>query len=234
MPTAALRYCSHPGCSEKTPAAVCPKHRRQSEQERGSAASRGYGGRWRLVRRYWLDEHPFCGDRLTGPSGVHSLCVTTAQGRNATLGDVVDHIIPHKGDQDLMWHESNFQTLCTTCHNRKTAREGGVIYKKTPGHRTVVTGVPGSGKTTWVKDRAKPGDLVWDLDAMGSTLALLPTFPRPQKVIDALLAMREGLLDYLAQESDISAFIIVTDPKEAASIAEQIHADVYSCGIYKR
>lgn len=36
---------------------------------------------------------------------------------------VVDHIIPHKGDQTLMWDESNFQSLCSKHHNIKTARE---------------------------------------------------------------------------------------------------------------
>ena len=34
-----------------------------------------------------------------------------------------DHIIPHGGDSDLFYDEQNLQTLCITCHNRKTAKE---------------------------------------------------------------------------------------------------------------
>lgn len=36
---------------------------------------------------------------------------------------VVDHIIPHKGDQYLFWDRSNWQPLCKLCHDRKTATE---------------------------------------------------------------------------------------------------------------
>ena len=38
---------------------------------------------------------------------------------------VVDHIIPHKGDKVLFWDRSNWQPLCKTCHDTKTAREDG-------------------------------------------------------------------------------------------------------------
>jgi 5-methylcytosine-specific restriction protein A len=35
----------------------------------------------------------------------------------------VDHIIPHRGNQKLMWDQSNWQALCHACHSRKTASE---------------------------------------------------------------------------------------------------------------
>jgi 5-methylcytosine-specific restriction protein A len=39
---------------------------------------------------------------------------------------VVDHIIPHQGDMTLFWDaDSNWQSLCKTCHDRKTATEDG-------------------------------------------------------------------------------------------------------------
>jgi len=40
-----------------------------------------------------------------------------------TLGRVVDHIIPLKDDYDLRLIDSNLQTLCDVCHNKKTAKE---------------------------------------------------------------------------------------------------------------
>jgi 5-methylcytosine-specific restriction protein A len=39
----------------------------------------------------------------------------------------VDHIRPHRGDYDLMWDESNWQSLCTWHHNVKTAKEDGAF-----------------------------------------------------------------------------------------------------------
>jgi 5-methylcytosine-specific restriction enzyme A len=35
----------------------------------------------------------------------------------------VDHITPHKGDRQMFWDRSNWQSLCHRCHSRKTARE---------------------------------------------------------------------------------------------------------------
>jgi 5-methylcytosine-specific restriction protein A len=40
-----------------------------------------------------------------------------------TAANEVDHIIPHKGNQDLFWRESNWQPLCKTCHSAKTRSE---------------------------------------------------------------------------------------------------------------
>jgi 5-methylcytosine-specific restriction protein A len=50
----------------------------------------------------------------------HPLCVKC--GRAASL---VDHILPHKGNQELFWNSDNWQSMCATCHNIKTASEDG-------------------------------------------------------------------------------------------------------------
>lgn len=36
---------------------------------------------------------------------------------------VVDHIVPHKGDTDLLWSEWNWQPLTKRAHDRKTGTE---------------------------------------------------------------------------------------------------------------
>lgn len=36
---------------------------------------------------------------------------------------MVDHIEPHNGDIDLFFNENNLQTMCRSCHNRKTSKE---------------------------------------------------------------------------------------------------------------
>lgn len=38
---------------------------------------------------------------------------------------IVDHIVPHRGDTKLFWNtEGNWQSLCASCHSRKTVKEG--------------------------------------------------------------------------------------------------------------
>ena len=36
---------------------------------------------------------------------------------------VVDHVVPHRGDEQLFWDRSNWRALCKRCHDQKTRRE---------------------------------------------------------------------------------------------------------------
>jgi len=115
MPKKPLRPCNKIGCHSLTEEKYCDKHRievpKQYEQERGTAAQRGYDSAWRKARKAYLAKHPLC---------VHC----EAEGR-PTLATVVDHIIPHRGDKGLFWDSSNWQPLCKYHHDRKTATEDG-------------------------------------------------------------------------------------------------------------
>ena len=83
---------------------------------RQTAAERGYGSRWQKARVTYLRNNPLCAecykiDRLTAAT-------------------VVYHIKPHQGNQELFWDHGNWQPLCESCHNRKTAREDGAFGNK--------------------------------------------------------------------------------------------------------
>jgi hypothetical protein len=86
---------------------------------------------------------------------------------------------------------------------------------------TVVSGPPNSGKTTWVNARRRPGDIVWDLDAVAATIAQSPRYPRPPRVIRTLYAMREALVSSL-RSSDQPAYLIVSDEEEALAVTVQL------------
>ena len=115
MPWAAPRPCRQPGCAALTGDGWCDEHRKarakRYDAERGSAAKRGYGARWRKARAAYLKHHPLC-------------LACEADGR-LTASTTVDHIIPHKGDRTLFWDKTNWQALCKPCHDSKTAREDG-------------------------------------------------------------------------------------------------------------
>jgi len=57
------------------------------------------------------------------------------------LARIVDHVIPHRGDQELFWDTSNWQPLCKRCHDVKTAGEDGGFGNRARGAR------PNSGRT---------------------------------------------------------------------------------------
>jgi 5-methylcytosine-specific restriction enzyme A len=62
-----------------------------------------------------LAENPLC----TDPFGDHGGVLVPA--------NVVDHVTPHKGDMKLFFDPSNLASVCTRCHNRKTARLDGAF-----------------------------------------------------------------------------------------------------------
>lgn len=81
---------------------------RDSDAQRGNASQRGYTAEWRKARIAWLAEHPLC-----------AVCETQGFVRFA---NVVDHITPHRGDEVLFWDQTNWQSLCKLCHDRKTGQ----------------------------------------------------------------------------------------------------------------
>ncbi|KWR80342.1 HNH endonuclease [Cupriavidus metallidurans] len=117
MPKKAPRPCRRPGCPKHATgaSAYCAEHselkRIEFESRRGSSAARGYGGKWQRERAAYLKANP--------------VCVEHRSVGRVVLATVVDHIVPHKGDQRLFWSRSNWQPLCKACHDAKTAREDG-------------------------------------------------------------------------------------------------------------
>lgn len=116
MANRAKSICRHPSCSVLIDCAgLCETHTRlmqkQVDSKRGSAHQRGYTSRWQKARETYLQRNPLC--KSHEAKGV------------IVEATIVDHIIPHKGDQKLFWDTSNWQSLCKTCHDKKTASEDG-------------------------------------------------------------------------------------------------------------
>lgn len=113
MPYKPLKQCNHIGCSELVRYGYCDKHRREDyriryDKERGTAAQRGYNKRWYKARTSFLKRNPLC-----------VFCLIKGFTRAA---EVVDHIIPHRGNKELFWDRENWQALCKRCHDKKTAK----------------------------------------------------------------------------------------------------------------
>ena len=54
---------------------------------------------------------------------INPFCVKCYEEGHITMATVVDHIVPHRGDQKLFWDRSNWQPLCEHHHNVKTMTE---------------------------------------------------------------------------------------------------------------
>ena len=73
---------------------------------------RGYTTEWDKRAKHWRTH-------------VQKVCQQCIKEGRVSPAEVVDHIIPHKGDMRLFWNEDNWQSLCTPCHNAKSATEKG-------------------------------------------------------------------------------------------------------------
>ena len=104
MPSAPLRYCAHPGCSEKVPHGRCQAHQRVPWQ---SEAPRIRGRRLQRLRACLFAERP--------------LCVKCEAIGHVTIATIRDHIVPlAEGGRD---DEANVQPLCQACSDAKTQQE---------------------------------------------------------------------------------------------------------------
>lgn len=90
---------------DRPPRADAP---RTAAAKRVCAAARGYDRQWSKTADREIAADPFC-----------TLCGKTYPRRNM----VRDHIIPHRGNQQLFDDPSNRQTLCRWCHAVKSAAE---------------------------------------------------------------------------------------------------------------
>lgn len=182
---------------------------RQARDERPSSHARGYGGRgWHLTRRQcFLRDNYQC-----------QHCGQIVFGKAAHC----DHIKPKaQGGSDLL---SNVQTLCSTCHQIKTNKESiGKDYCslrpdwiRSPNVPvTVVCGAPASGKSSYVRSKKKPGDMVIDLDAIASKLDGSTEHAWSFDVLNKAIQKRNKMLDALADASHTKAWFIVCEPSAA-------------------
>ena len=107
MPMKLKVPCKHPGCPALIPSGTkyCEVHKALHPEEVRSAAGRGYNAAWRKASKQFLQAHPLCEE-----------CMKQGKYVKAT---VVDHVVPHRGDEKLFWDRSNWRALCKRCHDQK-------------------------------------------------------------------------------------------------------------------
>ena len=107
------RPCRHPGCPELTRDGWCDRHRPRYR--------RGESEEW-----HGLYSLPVWTERLRPAQLLREpWCRECAKAGRRVRATVVDHIVPHRGDMRLFTDPGNLQSLCKSCHDRKTMLERG-------------------------------------------------------------------------------------------------------------
>jgi len=109
MPPKPRKPCSKQGCPKLTTERFCEGHAKQEQQrydqQRGTAASRGYGVRWQKIRRNVLNDEPLC--RRCAAEGI------------IKPADLIHHVDRDSTNND----RSNLEPLCSRHHEDEHKHE---------------------------------------------------------------------------------------------------------------
>lgn len=122
MSSKPLRPCRRPGCCTLVPDGYCDLHRPPPRPDSRSDESKRW--RWMYKTDLWIKKlrpeqlarEPFC-----------RACANHGGRVRATD---VDHIQDHKGSWALFSDPENLQSLCHSCHSRKTIADQREFAKK--------------------------------------------------------------------------------------------------------
>jgi hypothetical protein len=177
-----------------------------------------YAGPWQRLRRIVLERDG-------------GLCQIRAH-RCTTKATEVDHINP----VDLggsWWDLDNLRASCKPCNVGRVAAQQLESWRQGPPI-TLVYGPPGAGKTTYVAQHAKPGELVVDYDAIASALGA--DRAQSEQIHEAVMAARNAVLTKIRQNRTgaPAVWIISANPRAAEMFPH--HEAVYlnpGCDISK-
>ena len=153
---------------------------------------------WTATRKAYITQHPICED-----------CLTRDQYTTATE---VHHIKPLSDGGDP-YDTHNLRSLCHSCHMQTHGFKDNTRQRETVIN--VVYGAPCSGKTTFVNERFRYGDLIFDFDVILSIMSNTPVHSLAcQGHINAVLAMRSALISHITDRicNVPCVWIIITDP----------------------
>lgn len=112
MSSKPLRPCRHPGCCILVPDGYCDNHRPEPRPDNRSDESKRW--RWMYKTDLWI--------KKLRPEQLarEPFCRSCAKHGGRVRATDVDHIQDHKGSWSLFSDPENLQSLCHSCHSRKT------------------------------------------------------------------------------------------------------------------
>lgn len=108
-----LRPCRKPGCGQLTRDGWCPAHKPKEAPRSGAAQT----------YRRWYSLPVWTDDLRPSQLLREPFCRACAQRGIRTAATDVDHVVDHKGDWAKFTDRENLQSLCHSCHSRKTMAE---------------------------------------------------------------------------------------------------------------
>lgn len=181
--------------------------------------------KWRKLSKLYMTEQHYVCERC---------------GDVATICHHKRYITPDNvTDPSITLNTSNLECLCQNCHNQEHSKamhtngmafdEAGNLIKAPEVY--IVCGAPGSGKTTYVRERKSANDIVFDLDYICA--ALMGTddiYQNHDSVLQVALELKECFLSCIEQRRGkwAQAWIITSTPDrfQQAALAQRLRGEI--------
>lgn len=180
-----------------TPKRYNPKSRSRAQEIRATQA-------WKDLSEHKRRINPLCED----PFGIHQKEGITTPCAHA------HHIQSVESRPDLAFVMTNLMSVCTKCHSmlEQKAKEKESEH---PCEYLCIFGAPASGKSTYVEQHKKPGDMIVDVDALYRALGC-DTRDHPKSMMPFVLDARDAILSRLKQPHDLKRVWVITTTKRVA------------------
>lgn len=152
-------------------------------------------------------------------------------------------------DPEITLNHNNLVWLCKDCHfkqhrelimkgfdysKKKNILNNGMYFDEEgqiqPFKVYIIYGSPAAGKTSYVKQHMKTGDIVVDLDLIKQSISMCDKLNTPDNLLDAAISVRECLYSLIANRKiDCkNAWVIASLPKksERLELAERLRAEL--------
>lgn len=183
----------------------------------------------------------------------HGLCAECEK-----PGEEVHHIQPltplNINNPDITTNEDNLVLLCKKCHfdkhryshpwqpnnrkakksNRKRITNNGMYFDEEGNYvqckTYIVYGAPASGKTTYVRDNKKEGDLVVDLDLIMQAISMEDKARIANNLLDIAIGIRDYIYKRIEEKTVDSKNMwvigLLPNKKEREELANRLNAEV--------
>lgn len=153
------------------------------------------------------------------------------------ITDPLDLIAHHKEelstdnylDANVSLNPDNVILVCHSCHDEIHERFGHKPERKV----YIVYGSPLSGKSSFVRNQMKRGDLMIDMDALYAAVSGLPAYDKPNNLYQNVMAMHNVLIDNVKTRYGKwnNCFIVGGYPekRKREALADELGAELVYC-----
>ena len=129
----------------------------------------------------------------------------------------VELTLANVNDFNISLNPENIKIVCFDSHNKFHGRFGYCNKHLARRHNGVfiVYGPPMAGKSTYVKENMRRGDIVVDMDSLYQAVSFMPTYDKPDNLKFNVFALRNCLLENIKTRYGMfnSAYVIGGYPK---------------------